>query len=73
MISDISALQAYNVELSKVVGLYVNDGTYIETFIEVVETKLYNIKQENIYCENMYQFLQFFDKVYVNGCGIYIA
>lgn len=34
----------------------------IETSIESVETRLYNIKQEKISGENMYQFLLFFDK-----------
>ena len=37
----------------------------IETFIEAVETRLYNIKQEKISGDNVYQFLLFFD----NCCG----
>lgn len=36
----------------------------IETLIEAVETRLYNIKQEKISGENVYQFLLFFDKLY---------
>ena len=36
----------------------------IETSIEAVETRLYNIKQEKISGENVYQFLLFFDKLY---------
>ena len=36
----------------------------IETFIEAVETRLYNIKQEKISGENVYQFLLYFDKLY---------
>ncbi|MGM9970100.1 MAG: recombinase family protein, partial [Anaeroplasma sp.] len=31
---------------------------------EAVETRLYNIKQEKISGENVYQFLLFFDKLY---------
>ena len=36
----------------------------IETFIEAVETSLYNIKQEKISSDNVYQFLLFFDNLY---------
>ena len=36
----------------------------IDTFIEAVETSLYNIKQEKISGDNVYQFLLFFDKLY---------
>ena len=36
----------------------------IETYIEAVETRLYNIKQEKISGDNVYQFLLFFDKLY---------
>ena len=36
----------------------------IETSIEAVETRLYNIKQEKISGDNVYQFLLFFDKLY---------
>ena len=36
----------------------------IETFIEAVETRLYNIKQEKISGDNVYQFLLFFDDLY---------
>ena len=36
----------------------------IETFIEAMETRLYNIKQEKISGDNVYQFLLFFDKLY---------
>ena len=36
----------------------------IETFIEAVETRLYNIKQEKISSDNVYQFLLFFDNLY---------
>ena len=35
----------------------------IETFIEAVETRLYNIKQEKISGDNVYQFLLFFDNL----------
>ena len=36
----------------------------IETFIEAVEIRLYNIKQEKISGDNVYQFLLFFDNLY---------
>ena len=36
----------------------------IVTFIEAVETRLYNIKQEKISGDNVYQFLLFFDNLY---------
>lgn len=36
----------------------------IEASIEAVETRLYNIKQEKISGDNVYQFLLFFDKLY---------
>ena len=36
----------------------------IETFIEAVETRLYNIKPEKISGDNVYQFLLFFDNLY---------
>lgn len=36
----------------------------IKTSIEEVETRLYNIKQEKISGDNVYQFLLFFDKLY---------
>lgn len=36
----------------------------METFIEAVETRLYNIKQEKISGDNVYQFLLFFDNLY---------
>ena len=36
----------------------------IETFIEAVETRLYNIKQEKISGDNVYHFLLFFDNLY---------
>ena len=36
----------------------------IETFIDAVETRLYNIKLEKISGDNVYQFLLFFDNLY---------
>ena len=36
----------------------------IETLIEEVETRQYNIRQEKISGDNVYQFLLFFDKLY---------
>ena len=36
----------------------------IDTFIEAVETRLYNIKQKKISGDNVYQFLLFFDNLY---------
>ena len=36
----------------------------IETSIEAVETRLYNIKQKKISGDNVYQFLLFFDNLY---------
>ena len=36
----------------------------VDTFIEAVETILYNIKQEKISGDNVYQFLLFFDNLY---------
>ena len=41
-----------------------DDIESIETSIEEVETRLYNIKQEKISSDNVYQFLLFFDKLY---------
>lgn len=41
-----------------------NEIEKIETFIEAVETRLYNIKQEKISGDNVYQFLLFFDNLY---------
>lgn len=41
-----------------------NEIEEIETFIEAVETRLYNIKQEKISGDNVYQFLLFFDNLY---------
>ena len=41
-----------------------DDIEEIETFIEAVETRLYNIKQEKISGDNVYQFLLFFDNLY---------
>ena len=35
-----------------------------DTFIEAVETRLYNIKPEKISGDNVYQFLLFFDNLY---------
>ena len=35
-----------------------------ETAMEAVETRLYNIRQEKISGDNVYQFLLFFDKLY---------
>ena len=42
----------------------------IDTFIEAVETKLYNIKQEKIPCDNVYQFLFGTMKVRLNLCSL---
>lgn len=36
----------------------------IETAMEAVETRLYNIRQEKLFGDNVYQFLLFFDKLY---------
>ena len=36
----------------------------VDTFIEAVETRMYNIKQEKISGDNVYQFLLFFDNLY---------
>lgn len=41
----------------------------IDTFIEAVETRLYNIKQEKISGDNVYQFLLFFDNLYDRFTG----
>lgn len=41
-----------------------DDIEAIENSIEEVETRLYNIKQEKISSDNVYQFLLFFDKLY---------
>lgn len=38
--------------------------TDIENAIEEVETRLYNIRQDKISEDNVYQFLLFFDKLY---------
>mgnify|MGYP007049939075 CR=1 FL=1 len=46
-----------------IIKLY-DDIEVIETSIEEVETRLYNIKQEKISSDNVYQFLLFFDKLY---------
>ena len=42
----------------------------IDTFIEAVETKLYNIKQEKISGDNVYQFLFGIMKVPLNLCSL---
>ena len=42
----------------------------IDTFIEAVETKLYNIKQEKISGDNVYQFLFGTMKVSLNLCSL---
>lgn len=52
--------------------LFVSDKHYdeieeIKTLIEEVETRLYNIKQEKISTDNVYQFLLLFDKLYGNS------
>ena len=41
-----------------------DDIEKIETYIEAVEIRLYNIKQEKISGDNVYQFLLFFDNLY---------
>jgi len=42
----------------------------IDTFIETVETRLYNIKQEKISGDNVYQFLFGTMKVPLNLCSL---
>lgn len=42
----------------------------IDTFIETVETRLYNIKQEKISGDNVYQFLFGTMKVRLNLCSL---
>lgn len=42
----------------------------IDTFIEAVETRLYNIKQEKISGDNVYQFLFGTMKVLLNLCSL---
>ena len=42
----------------------------IDTFIETVETRLYNIKQDKISGDNVYQFLFGTMKVPLNLCSL---
>ncbi len=42
----------------------------IDTFIETVETRLYNIKQEKISGDNVYQYLFGTMKVSLNLCSL---
>ena len=42
----------------------------IDTFIEAVETRLYNIKQEKISGDNVYQYLFGTMKVSLNLCSL---
>lgn len=42
----------------------------IDTFIEAVETRLYNIKQEKISGDNVYQYLFGTMKVPLNLCSL---
>lgn len=58
---------AKNKLASRMDNLSVSDKHYdkkYEDSIEAVEVRLYNIKQEKISGDNVYQFLLFFDKLY---------
>lgn len=41
----------------------------IEKFIEAVKIRLYNIRQEKISSDNVYQFLLLFGKLQIHGYG----
>ena len=62
-VSDRHYDKKYNDMQERLDKLY-DDIESIETSIEEVETRLYNIKQEKISSDNVYQFLLFFDKLY---------
>jgi site-specific DNA recombinase len=62
-VSDKHYDKKYN-DMQERLDKFYDDIESIETSIEEVETRLYNIKQEKISSDNVYQFLLFFDKLY---------
>ena len=43
---------------------YIYERTSVEEEIEEVETRIYNVRQQKISGDNIYQFLLYFDKLY---------
>ena len=62
-VSDKNYDKKYNDMQERLDKLY-DEITDIENAIEEVETRLYNIRQDKISEDNVYQFLLFFDKLY---------
>ena len=62
-VSDKNYDKKYNDMQERLDKLY-DEITDIENAMEEVETRLYNIRQEKISEDNVYQFLLFFDKLY---------
>lgn len=62
-VSDKNYEKKYNDMQERLDKLY-DEITDIENAIEEVETRLYNIRQDKISEDNVYQFLLFFDKLY---------
>ena len=53
-----------SIDMQECLDKFYDEIEEIETLIEEVETRLYNIRQEKISADNVYQFLLFFDKLY---------
>ena len=62
-VSDKNYDKKYNDMQERLDKLY-DEITDIENAMEEVETRLYNIRQDKISEDNVYQFLLFFDKLY---------
>ena len=62
-VSDKNYDKKYNDMQERLDKLY-DEITDIEYAMEEVETRLYNIRQDKISEDNVYQFLLFFDKLY---------
>ena len=62
-VSDKNYDKKYNDMQERLDKLY-DEITDIENAMEEVETRLYNIRQDKISVDNVYQFLLFFDKLY---------
>ena len=62
-VSDKNYDKKYNDMQERLDKLY-DEITDIECAMEKVETRLYNIRQDKISEDNVYQFLLFFDKLY---------
>ena len=65
LVGTIKSMKNFGIDYPQVrLDKFYDDIEEIETSIEAVETRLYNIKQEKIFGDNVYQFLLFFDKLY---------